>query len=214
MGWTSPDGGLGLDMTTRVRNALGAAVAVVIALLVALFGGFLDGTLRRIGVEIAGHPAPEPTSGNTDVTTAPAPTTPAAAPETAAKSSVEERVVPIFDLVRVEPSGDAVIAGQGEPSSKVDILSGTGVVASGTATATGEWALVLSDPLKAGAHDLTIRVTTPKGEVVNSNQSVAVNVPPDGKGDVLVVLNQPARPPPCSRCPARTRRRRRCRTPA
>lgn len=176
-------------MTTKLRNALVSAVGILAALLVALFSGALDDVLRNLGVSIAGRPPVA--SGQTDV---PAAEAPKPVPDPAAAVTSEqarERVVPIFDLVRVEPTGDAVIAGQGIPDAKVEILSGDGVIASGQANATGEWAIVLSDPLKAGAHDITVRAIAPDGNVLTSDQSVAVSVPDGGKGEVLVVLNQP-----------------------
>ncbi|BBE70594.1 LysM peptidoglycan-binding domain-containing protein [Oharaeibacter diazotrophicus] len=180
-------------MTKHIGNALAAAVAVVIAVLVALFGGFLDGVLRQIGVEIAGHPAPLPEGASTVVAVAP-PVETKPSSKLAESAAAAARVVPIFDLVRVEPSGDAVIAGQGAPKARVEILSGGVAVASGAVNDTGEWAIVLADPLKPGAHDLSVRVTGPDGKPVTSEQSVAVSVPEGGKGEVLVVLNQPGSP--------------------
>lgn len=177
-------------MSKRLRNVLIGAVGVIVVLLAGLFSGALDSVLRRLDVRLAGHPAPVAVAaGSTDVVAAPAPAKADAGPVAAG-----ETVVPIFDLVRVEPSGDAVIAGRSDPEAKVEILSGQDVVAGGKANDTGSWAIVLADPLKPGAHDLSVRVTDPDGKVATSEQSVAVSVPEGGNGDVLVVLNQPGSP--------------------
>ena len=177
-------------MSKRLRNVLIGAVGVIVVLLAGLFSGAFDSVLRRLDVRLAGHPAPvAEAAGSTDVVAAPSPAKADAGPV-----APGETVVPIFDLVRVEPTGDAVIAGRSDPEAKVEILSGQDVVAGGKANDTGSWAIVLSDPLKPGAHDLSVRVTGKDGKVATSEQSVAVSVPEGGNGDVLVVLNQPGSP--------------------
>lgn len=178
-------------MNKRLRTILIGAVGVIVVLLAGLFSGVLDGVLRQLNVQIAGHPAPAAEAvASSNVVAAPAKAD--AAPAVAA--SPAETIVPIFDLVRVEPTGDAVIAGRSDPDAKVEILSGKDVVADGKANDTGSWAIVLADPLKPGAHDLSVRVTDKDGKVASSEQSVAVSVPEGGNGDVLVVLNQPGSP--------------------
>lgn len=173
-------------MSRQVKTALSVAV-VLIAIIFGLSAtGTLDGLLRTLDVASTGETAVEQTP--------PASTGPAAeAPPTGTDTAViAERVVPIFDLIRVEPDGAAVMAGQGAPNATVEILSNDGVVASGKATAEGSWAIVLEDPLAAGAHDIRVRATSPDGaSVIESEQRVAVSVPEGGAGEVLVVLNQP-----------------------
>lgn len=178
-------------MSNRLRTILIGAVGVIAVLLAGLFSGALDSVLRQLNVQIAGHPAQVTDKvASTDVVATPAPNKADAGPATAAA----ETVVPIFDLVRVEPTGDAVIAGRSDPNAKVEILSGKDVVAGGKANDTGSWAIVLADPLKPGAHDLSVRVIGKDGKIATSEQSVAVSVPQGGNGDVLVVLNQPGSP--------------------
>jgi nucleoid-associated protein YgaU len=167
-------------MTKHMKAALFGASGVVVAVGAAVFSGALDGILQRTvsppGVE---------TPAETDVTAVPA------APD---EPAAVEVVVPVFDIVRVEPTGDAVIAGQGIPDGEVEILSGATVIARGKISPTGEWAIVLSDPLKAGVHDLTIRTRGADGSELVSQQSVAVEVPAGGQGEVLVVVNRPGAP--------------------
>ncbi|MBH0239187.1 LysM peptidoglycan-binding domain-containing protein [Methylobrevis albus] len=173
-------------MSRQVKTALSVAV-VLIAIIFGLSAtGTLDGLLRTLDVAATGETSVEQTPPTSAGGTAGEPSTGVDSAE------VAEQVVPIFDLIRVEPDGAAVMAGQGAPNATVEILSNNDVVASGKATAEGSWAIVLEDPLAAGAHDIRVRATSPDGgPVIESEQRVAVSVPTGGQGEVLVVLNQP-----------------------
>ncbi|ODN68837.1 LysM domain/BON superfamily protein [Methylobrevis pamukkalensis] len=175
----------GTVMNKQVRTALVIAAIIVVL----LFGGISTGLLDRLFE----GPAPTADQGGTTVATTTPPAPDAAKPDPAANAdAIRDRVVPVFDIVRVEPTGDAVISGQGEPDAKVEILSNDTVIASGEASAGGDWAIVLSTPLAPGAHDLTVRTVPADGsQPVVSEQRVAVSVPSGGKGEVLVVLNEP-----------------------
>lgn len=101
-------------------------------------------------------------------------------------------VVPTFDVVRVEPTGEAVIAGQAEPNTKVEILDGAAPIATTDANENGEWAIAIDKPLVPGSHDLAVRTTSKdKATSTLSDQRVTVSVPEKGASDVLVVLNSP-----------------------
>ena len=144
--------------------------------------------------------APSQTTEQPEVATAEPPPTPAApqapaatpaAPATAATAPV----VPTFDVVRVEPTGETVVAGTAAPDSKVEVVDGALAVATATANDRGEWAMALDSALKPGTHDLAIRTTSKDGAVSTlSDQRVAVQVPQQGSRDVLVVLNSPDQP--------------------
>jgi nucleoid-associated protein YgaU len=104
-------------------------------------------------------------------------------------------IVPAFDIVRVEPTGETVIAGVAAPEAMVEVLNGDDPVATAEANARGEWALVLEAPLPPGTHDLAIRTTSPdRSQVTLSDQRVAVSVPETTDEEPLVVLNQPNAP--------------------
>ncbi len=98
---------------------------------------------------------------------------------------------PSFDIVRVEPSGDTVVAGRAAPGAKVELLSNGSVVATTTADDAGEFVLVLEKPLAAGGHDLALRTSGGEGVSIYSRNNVAVAVPEDPSGEVLVVMNEP-----------------------
>jgi nucleoid-associated protein YgaU len=100
-------------------------------------------------------------------------------------------VQPSFDIVRVEPSGDTVIAGRAVPNAVVELLSNGSIIAMTTADAAGEFVLVLEKPLAAGGHDLALRTLGGEGVSIYSKANVAVAVPEVPSGEVLVVMNEP-----------------------
>lgn len=112
-------------------------------------------------------------------------------PPAGAKPS--EILKPTFDVVRVEPTGDAVVAGQGAPGATVELLRNGQSFARAVADVGGQWAIV-PPRLPPGAAELALRVTTPDGRTVISAQVVSVEVPSRPGDPVLVVLNSPDTP--------------------
>ena len=160
------------------------------------------------GQQTAGAPAAGDVATQTTATEQPAtpPTkteepkageTPAQTTDIGGKT-VEERLaaVPSFDLMRVEPDGSAVVAGRSEAGAIIALLANGEVIGRGIANAAGEFAIVLDQPLKPGAHAVTLETRDADGKVLNeSQQSMAVSVPEDSsKGEVLVMLNEPGAP--------------------
>ncbi|MEJ0096948.1 MAG: LysM peptidoglycan-binding domain-containing protein [Bauldia sp.] len=118
-------------------------------------------------------------------------------------------VPPTFDVVRVEPSGDTVVAGQADPGSKVELLDGASSIATAEADDSGAWAMALDKPLAPGSHDLAIRTTSKDKAVATlSDQRVTVSVPEKGSKDVLVVLDFAQRAQQGPRSPGRRHARR------
>jgi len=83
---------------------------------------------------------------------------------------------PSFDVVRVEPNGDAVIAGRAEPTMAVTVLDGGSDIGTETADVRGEWVLVPSRPLPPGSRELSLIGRMPDGTVVESEQVVVLVV--------------------------------------
>ncbi len=108
-------------------------------------------------------------------------------------SSPPQAQPPRFDVVRVEPSGEMVLAGQGAPDTIVALVGGGQVLAEVRADAGGHFAM-LPPPLKAGDYALTLRQSTQGAAPVSSAQSVAVSIPARGKGAVVVALAEPGAP--------------------
>lgn len=90
-------------------------------------------------------------------------------------------VKPSFDIVRVNPQGDTVIAGRAQPNSETTVMQGDKVVGRARADKRGEWVLVPQTPIVPGTHTLTIVSRGADGSEVSSDQSVVVVVPERGK---------------------------------
>jgi nucleoid-associated protein YgaU len=111
-------------------------------------------------------------------------------------------VVPSFDIVKVDPGGNAVIAGRAAPGARVRVLDGDIVLGEVTADARGEWVLVPTAPITPGERQLTLEAIDPAtGTKTKSTDTVALAVAPpssggQGPGTVAVLLpsnpNQPA----------------------
>jgi nucleoid-associated protein YgaU len=104
-----------------------------------------------------------------------APGVPAIVP--APDAPVTGPVRPSFDVVRVNPSGDAVLAGHAAPDAAVTVLEGDRVVGTATADHGGDWVLVPSEPLGAGSRELSLSARLGEGTAVSSDKTVVVVVP-------------------------------------
>jgi nucleoid-associated protein YgaU len=134
-----------------------------------------------------------------------APTSEAAGPEsspaaTAGTTSAapaepkEPDDAPSFDVVRVAPSGSAVIAGRAAPGVEVTVKNGAAPVGSAVADPRGEWVILPKDALAPGTHALVVE--TPSGA---RSDEVAVLVPEKAQKNeqpvaVLLPKDAPARP--------------------
>ncbi len=138
--------------------------------------------------------APQPNVAETAPKTEPA--APAETPKAAEaqKGDKNEVSAPAFDVVRVEPSGDMVIAGTAAPDSAVEIVTGSNVIANAKADSAGNFAAVLDKPLKPGDYQIVLRATSPDGTVATSTQTAVVSVPADNSGQVLALVEQPGEP--------------------
>ncbi|MGA8433872.1 MAG: LysM peptidoglycan-binding domain-containing protein [Methyloceanibacter sp.] len=71
--------------------------------------------------------------------------------------------VPSFDIVRIEPTGEGVMAGRAEPGWTIGIESGGSKIAETKADDEGAWSVVFDKPLASGDHTLALRATSPDG---------------------------------------------------
>jgi hypothetical protein len=81
-----------------------------------------------------------------------------------------------LEVIRVRPDGSLVIAGKGLPNSKVEIISGSTVIATTTSDKIGEFVAVPEKQLKSGEHLLAFRQITKNGNITIANEAVAINV--------------------------------------
>ena len=84
---------------------------------------------------------------------------------------------PTFDVVRVNPRGDAVIAGRASPNAAVIVRDGVVEVGKAKADARGEWVVIPKQPLPAGSRELTLSSESQGGTAVQSDQNVVIMVP-------------------------------------
>lgn len=116
-----------------------------------------------------------------EATKSPAPTPTAAsdkAPgETAKDAKAKSKSLPAFDVVRVGPNGDTVIAGRAVPGSTVVILDNGKPIGQAIADGRGEWVFVPDKPLSPGSRQLSLKMTVPGGETVVSDDVVVLVVP-------------------------------------
>jgi len=103
-------------------------------------------------------------------------------------------VVPTFDIVRVEPDGSLVIAGNAAAHAKVEVVTGSTVIGSDAATDEGDFAVVLDEPLKPGDYTIVLRATSPDNVVVTSEETAVVSVPDGAAGQVLALVEKPGAP--------------------
>ena len=91
-----------------------------------------------------------------------------------------------LEVIRVRPDGSLVIAGKGLPNSKVEIISGSKVIAVTTSDKIGDFVAVPEKQLESGEYFLSFRQTTKDKKVVIANKSVAINVT-GAKNDIPIV---------------------------
>jgi len=103
-------------------------------------------------------------------------TLPAAAPQ-ALTAPTRGPGAPSFDVVRVNPKGEAVIAGRAAPGAEVTVLDGDREIGRVTADRNGEWVLVPKEPLPPGSHQLTLSARGKDGATSKSEGVVAMLVP-------------------------------------
>jgi hypothetical protein len=72
---------------------------------------------------------------------------------------------PSFDLIRIEPNGETVIAGREAPDTELILLDNGQPIGKVTADWAGEWAFIPDAPLAPGNHEFGLVIVTPHGTV-------------------------------------------------
>lgn len=114
----------------------------------------------------------------------------------AAVDAGEAPKVPAFDTVRVEKTGEAVIAGTAAPGAEVVVMLDGKPIGKTTANSDGAFVLVPDTPLPVGSGALTLEAKAPGAAAATpSQQSVAVIVPAaDQPQEALVAVVSPDQP--------------------
>ena len=124
----------------------------------------------------------------------------AAAPEAAqpeaepASIAAAKPEVPSFDTVRVEKTGEAVIAGRAAAGSNVVVKLNGQEIGKTVANDDGAFVVIPEQPLPAGSGAITIEATSGDLKPVTSEQSVAIIVPEGQKQQALVAVISPDAP--------------------
>jgi len=168
------------------RPAYLALAGVVIAVIAIALNFLVDGEKP-----VDGEPVVAGQSGSATSPSAPAAEKPdgvstptAAPPGQSAEDGPANKAVPIqpsFDVVRVNPQGDVVIAGRAAPNAEVTIRQGDTVLGTVRADDRGEWVFVPKTPLSPGSRELSLSARGAGGTIIASKRNVVVVVPEKGK---------------------------------
>ncbi|MBI3711249.1 MAG: LysM peptidoglycan-binding domain-containing protein [Proteobacteria bacterium] len=129
-------------------------------------------------------------------------TAPAAGPHATQTASLPALVPPTpaaptppsFDVVRVNPAGDAVMAGRAAPNAIVTVEDGGRQIGRVKADARGEWVLVPKDPLAVGTRELGLSAESGGSPAVRSDKVVVLAIPERGRDLAGAPVPQPAPP--------------------
>ncbi|MEE2690556.1 MAG: Ig-like domain-containing protein [Pseudomonadota bacterium] len=95
--------------------------------------------------------------------------------------------LPSFDIVRVDRTGYAVIAGRAKPGAEVTVYANGEDLAKTTAESDGSWVMTTDTPLESGSVELSLSMTTADGQTIRSEETIVIYVP-DRPGDRPLVL--------------------------
>ena len=150
----------------------------------------------------ANAPEPQPPSvppaAPADEAAAPA----AKASSPAGQAAIEAGAAPLkpaFDVVSVEPTGEAVIAGRAAPNAKVELRDAGKTVAESTADDSGQF-VIIPPAFAPGEHSLSLAAGAGKAETETSNV-VAVSVPQQ-EAKAATAAAAPSPPSPAAAQPA------------
>jgi nucleoid-associated protein YgaU len=135
---------------------------------------------------------PKPPAAPAAKAAAPAAPAPAdkAAVQAAKAAAAPTPVKPSFDVVNVDPSGDAVIAGRAAPNAKVELRDAGKTLAVATADGEGQFVIIPPAALAPGDHSLSLTANADKPDpAVSSPVAVSVPAPPAAK--VATAPSQP-----------------------
>lgn len=103
------------------------------------------------------------------------------------QEAADAPAVPSFDIVRVDRSGYAVIAGRAVPGASVTIYANGEPLETIEAEADGAWATATETPLDQGPVELSLSMQTEDGAVIRSEETILIYVP-EREGDAPLVL--------------------------
>lgn len=140
----------------------------------------------------ANAPEQRPKSGNSASTGTIA--SGATSPDKPETQAAQSETGPTFDIVRVDPEGNAVIAGRSAPNARVSILEGETEIGNVTADGRGEWVFIPNERLPSGESVIRLKETGADGTERESDAAVVLVVPEAGKDIAGNASSKPATP--------------------
>ena len=122
------------------------------------------------------------------------PTAPSDKSQSTETAAAKPATLPSFDVVRINPTGDAVIAGRAAPGAQVTIYDGDQPIGTVKADERGEWVLIPKKPLPPGSRELSLVAKMPDGSTAKSEDVVVLAVPEAGKDVAGRAAKKPATP--------------------
>lgn len=119
------------------------------------------------------------------------PARPAAAKAAAGTTAKPAPQGPRFDIVRINPQGNAVMAGRAAPDADVTILDAGKPIGHATADANGNWVFTTTAPLPPGARELTLGERLPDRTELQGSAPVLLSVPATAAAPPLAVATGP-----------------------
>lgn len=119
------------------------------------------------------------------------------APEIAPDTTPDPSASPVLDVVRIEPSGDVLIAGNAPEGDRVGLLYNDQVVAEADVTTGGDFVLMPDTALPTGEGTLEVIIMDNEGNraVLSDGEQVAIVLPEDGSDEgFLVSVLRPGQP--------------------
>lgn len=119
------------------------------------------------------------------------PQTQPSSPDAAEAVKPKPPALPSFDIVRVDRSGLAVIAGRAKAGAEVTVFANGEVLAKSVAESDGSWVMTIETPLEAGPVELSLSMTTVDGQTVRSEETIVIYVPQRAGDRPLVLRTTP-----------------------
>ena len=87
---------------------------------------------------------------------------------------LNEDVLLKFDLVRLDPSGDVIIAGKTEPEIKIDIFDGNEKLSSVISDSHGDWVWISEKKIEKGIKRFYLQHEDSNGKIINSEENIII----------------------------------------
>ncbi|WP_419910507.1 LysM peptidoglycan-binding domain-containing protein [Hoeflea sp.] len=167
---------------------VGLIIIIIVGVYVYLTDPFAEGDTTQTAQQDGAVSQSEETGA--EETAAAQPDTNDTSSDTASGEAAEINA-PTFDVVRVEPNGSTLIAGQATPGTQVEIVSGGQVIAKADAGSSGDFVAVVNDALEPGDHEIVLRSVGEGSASAESEEIATISVPKDDPAELLVMVTKP-----------------------